>query len=216
MGAHCKHNEAAPVLTIGKCEVWGGRQTQIIPIADKFECIISLLGPFSRKETKFSLSRGSRRTFRNLAAYQQRKNQVISIDWPDMQAPGLDRAFWEALAEDLAGITGKAAIFCIGGHGRTGTALSTLAHITNYAPAMDHGDVVQWIRDTYCPDAVETTSQVDYLRKVIGVKTAAQVHRGTGGYWGEKGSSPSKGVNSMFGGDLDLQQRLREAADYDE
>lgn len=171
MGKHCRESKAQPVLVIGKCEVWGGRESQIMPIADQFECIISLLGNVKRPATKFSLSRGSRRMFRHLSAYQQRRNNVICIDWPDMQAPQLDKGFWEALAQDLGGITGKAAIFCMGGHGRTGTALSALAQVTEYAPAITNGDVVRWLRSVYCDHAVETEDQVRYLERVLGVTT---------------------------------------------
>lgn len=192
VGKHCVESKPQPVLMIDKCEVWGGRESQIMPIADQFECIISLLGAVRRTEGKFTLTRGSRRMFRHLSAYQQRRNNVICIDWPDMQAPKLDKGFWEALAQDLGGITGKAAIFCMGGHGRTGTALCALAHVTKYAPAITDGDVVAWLRETYCEHAVETESQVSYLTRVVGAKTKAGIRK-KAGYWGG-----SNAVSSMF------------------
>lgn len=171
VGERCTHRDVKPVMTIGKCELWGGRETQVMPRADEFECIISLLGSYSKPQSKFTISRGARRMFGKLAAYQQRRNNVLCIDWPDMQAPKLDYGFWEALAEDLGKVAGRAAIFCMGGHGRTGTALSALIAVTKYAPALESGDIIQWLRENYCREAVETASQIDYLRRVLKVQT---------------------------------------------
>ena len=46
-------------------------------------------------------------------------------------------------------------IGCLGGHGRTGTALACLAVLTGTPP----GDAVAWIRAAYCEKAVETDGQ---------------------------------------------------------
>jgi len=168
------------VLTIGTCEIWGGKETQVWPRADEFNVVISLLGRIGPRSTKFSISRGSRRVFAKLTEYQQHRNNILAIDWPDMSAPALDLAFWQALVTDLSHVQGKAVLYCMGGHGRTGTALVALAHVSQYRPALDSGDLVQWVRTHYCADAVETTSQVDYLRRVIGAKTAESPTRTTG------------------------------------
>jgi protein-tyrosine phosphatase len=44
---------------------------------------------------------------------------------------------------------------CLGGHGRTGTALACLAVLTGYPAA----GAVAWVRANYCPKAVETADQ---------------------------------------------------------
>ena len=49
---------------------------------------------------------------------------------------------------------------CLGGHGRTGTALACLAVLAGH-PA---DDAVAWVRRTYCDRAVETDEQADYVR----------------------------------------------------
>ena len=172
--AVCTHKDVSPVLTIGECEIWGGKETQVMPRAGEFDVLICLLGALRPQATPFKLTRGSRRIFANLTAYQQRRNNVISIDWPDMNAPKLDLDFWTALVADLREIKGKAAIFCMGGHGRTGTALSALIQVSRFEPALESGDVVQWVRDQYCADAVETKSQIDYLERVVGLSTEAK------------------------------------------
>lgn len=44
---------------------------------------------------------------------------------------------------------------CLGGHGRTGTALACLAVLTGTPPS----DAVAWVRASYCEKAVETDEQ---------------------------------------------------------
>ncbi len=44
---------------------------------------------------------------------------------------------------------------CLGGHGRTGTALACLAVLTG-TPA---NEAVAWVRANYCAHAVETEAQ---------------------------------------------------------
>lgn len=171
MGMHCTHRGIKPVFTIGSCQVHGGRETDVLREAGRFQVVISLLGRMRATPSRFHISQGARRVFANLSAYQQRRNNILCIDWPDMEAPDLDRQFWESLVLDLKNVQGDAAIFCMGGHGRTGTALSALIQVSGYEPALASGDVIQWVRYTYCQDAVETSSQVDYLRTVLGVRT---------------------------------------------
>jgi hypothetical protein len=111
---------------IKDCEVWGGQERQVMAHIADFDVVISLLGSVKRKPLKFTIARGGTRMFSHLTAYQKRHNNVVCIDWPDMSAPELDYEFWEALGQDLGHVNGRAAIFCFGGHGRTGTALCSL------------------------------------------------------------------------------------------
>lgn len=48
---------------------------------------------------------------------------------------------------------------CLGGHGRTGTALACLAVLAGH-PA---GDAVAWVRSGYCAKAVETPGQEAFI-----------------------------------------------------
>jgi protein-tyrosine phosphatase len=48
---------------------------------------------------------------------------------------------------------------CLGGHGRTGTALACLAVLSGHSP----GDAVNWVRANYCSDAVETPEQEAFV-----------------------------------------------------
>ena len=48
---------------------------------------------------------------------------------------------------------------CLGGHGRTGTALAALAILTGLPAA----EAVTWTRTTYCPKAIETEAQESFI-----------------------------------------------------
>ena len=50
-------------------------------------------------------------------------------------------------------------IGCIGGHGRTGSALACLAVLTGTPTDA----AVDWVRAAYCPDAVETDAQRSFV-----------------------------------------------------
>lgn len=54
-------------------------------------------------------------------------------------------------------------IGCVGGHGRTGTALACLAVLGGQRSA----EAITWVRGNYCPAAVETTAQEEFA---IGVQ----------------------------------------------
>ena len=79
------------------------------------------------------------------------------LDWPDFGVPedldALRRALTDLL--DRARNGERVEVGCLGGHGRTGTALACLAVLTG-TPA---NDAVAWVRTNYCSKAVETDAQ---------------------------------------------------------
>jgi hypothetical protein len=79
------------------------------------------------------------------------------VDWPDFGVPddldGLRRVLTDLL--DRARKGQRVEVGCLGGHGRTGTALACLAVLTG-TPA---NDAVAWVRANYCYKAVETDAQ---------------------------------------------------------
>jgi Protein-tyrosine phosphatase len=79
------------------------------------------------------------------------------LDWPDFGVPedldALHRALTDLL--DRARKGERVEVGCLGGHGRTGTALACLAVLTG-TPA---NDAVAWVRANYCYKAVETDAQ---------------------------------------------------------
>jgi protein-tyrosine phosphatase len=100
---------------------------------------------------------------RGLEVLQQYSTDLpyITINWSDGGAPPVTIDFWTELPKVLldAGYK-RLLVYCMGSHGRTGTALAALAmvHMKMLAPA-----AVRMIRDKHCTDCVETYSQTDYL-----------------------------------------------------
>jgi hypothetical protein len=83
------------------------------------------------------------------------------IEWPDFGLPAspadmiaaLDAALRRAEAGELVELG------CLGGHGRTGTALACLAVLSG----LDN-DPVEWVRTNYCVHAIETDDQAAFVR----------------------------------------------------
>lgn len=93
---------------------------------------------------------------------------VLPIITQDYKAPTLKKEEWQAIVDDLMDIEEEKdlIVFCIGGHGRTGTVLSVLYGLVH----PDKGDPVKVIREKYCKKAVESNSQLDYIEKITGIK----------------------------------------------
>jgi hypothetical protein len=83
------------------------------------------------------------------------------LDWPDFGLPTDTASFLEGLGELLARArTGqRVEVGCWGAHGRTGTALASLAILTG----LPRDEAVGWVRATYCADAVETAAQEAFV-----------------------------------------------------
>jgi hypothetical protein len=83
------------------------------------------------------------------------------LAWPDFGLPAhLDEAaaaFRDVLERARRGEVVE--LGCLGGHGRTGTALACLAVLTGTPP----DEAVEWVREVYCPLAVETDGQVAFV-----------------------------------------------------
>jgi hypothetical protein len=61
----------------------------------------------------------------------------------------------------------KIHVGCIGGHGRTGLFLAALVSL--YEDLTD--DPIKWVRENHCQKAVESESQLKFLKKHFGCKT---------------------------------------------
>ena len=107
---------------------------------------------------------------------------------------------------------------CIGGHGRTGTFLAAL--VSKYENLTD--DPIQWVRENHCKRGVESESQVKFLVKHFGCKTAKptkQSHHGgteTGRFWGGTGAVSHHKRGSAYrkpkGNEVPLSDRIRYVA----
>jgi hypothetical protein len=94
------------------------------------------------------------------------------IDWPDFGVPAQIAPLSVALLSLLERAHGgeRVELGCLGGHGRTGTALACLVVLTG----QPQGDAVGWVRATYCADAIESDEQEAFVAKF-----ADEVRRGS-------------------------------------
>lgn len=83
------------------------------------------------------------------------------LDWPDFGVPENAAPVIGALrsARERARAGQRVEIGCLGGHGRTGTALACLAILSGHP---SH-DAVNWVRTTYCASAIETPEQEAFV-----------------------------------------------------
>lgn len=85
------------------------------------------------------------------------------LDWPDFGVPrdvdATDPLILEAFARAQKGEAVE--IACIGGHGRTGTVLACMAVLAGIKP----DDAVAWVRQRYCPRAVQEPSQQYWMER---------------------------------------------------
>lgn len=156
-------------------EVWVGQKIECGPYLEEFDVILNCAnaGPVVPRHVM---------PFAWAKKYRTIKAKEIQINWPDMSYPQLQVEFWGDLIKYLTKTKGKLLIFCIGGHGRTGTALAALMIAWGY----DTRAAVKWIRKNYCTSAIETTSQEDYLRRV-------------GDYYGKKKQAQKKAKGAKNG-----------------
>ena len=85
----------------------------------------------------------------------------IMVAWPDFGVPSVKPTFWLALHKYIRsqGWVNVCA-HCVGGHGRTGTALVSLSMVLD---GKGLAEAVNMVRSVYCKDAVETPDQIEYL-----------------------------------------------------
>jgi protein-tyrosine phosphatase len=83
------------------------------------------------------------------------------FDWPDFGVPDDPAPVLAALRSLLlrARAGERVEVGCLGGHGRTGTALACLAVLSG----LPRGEAVAWVRAHYCVDAVETDEQAAFV-----------------------------------------------------
>ncbi len=99
---------------------------------------------------------------------------ILSIDWPDFGVPFISAIWWKGLVRFLETYDGDVVFFCQGGHGRTGTALTILACLSQEELRTGIECPLFWLRDNYCEHAVETYDQVDYIEKITDMQIWSQ------------------------------------------
>lgn len=88
-------------------------------------------------------------------------DNYLDLDWPDYKEPPVPLKFFKMLHQEIVKAKFKnVLISCMGGHGRTGTALAAiLVAAFNYEPE----DAVDFVHTNYCEEAIESRAQFEYL-----------------------------------------------------
>lgn len=94
--------------------------------------------------------------------YQRTQTKEIMLDWPDQDKPIINPMFWKDLVKQLEDNRQKMLIFCIGGHGRTGTSIACLLVALGWTAL----EAKEWVWKNYCKEAIETKVQEDYIDEV--------------------------------------------------
>ena len=107
----------------------------------------------------------------------------IRIPTKDGECPYLPKQFWLDLIEELKCLAANddlnVLVYCTGGHGRTGMALSILAGLSQKVD-----DPIKFVRDKYCDGAVESQMQKDYIELMTGCQSQEQVYGWQQGWTG--------------------------------
>jgi hypothetical protein len=94
------------------------------------------------------------------------------VRWPDFGTPddvaSVEDSLRSLLSRARAGQ--RVELGCLGGHGRTGTALACMVAMTGRDPTQ----AVAWVRENYCERAVETPEQEAFVATLIAPPSGAR------------------------------------------
>lgn len=154
----CRH-EPTEVFKIDGVEYYGGSESK----AGFFDGVtICLLGRSTEVKPCVEVAKHRKNQFNGLATQKYLARPIdLSINWRDMGAPPLIPEFWRQLHASIVKMQAETALFfCMGGHGRTGTALAAMLVCNRgYSPKQ----ALLEVRESYCDQAVESDSQIRYL-----------------------------------------------------
>jgi len=95
---------------------------------------------------------------------------VINIRCEDYSVPDLGVLFWKELVDIIKKLPSmgicNVTICCVGGHGRTGTALTILWGLTG---GKDDKRPLKTMREKYCSEIVESDKQINYIKEILSI-----------------------------------------------
>ena len=171
------HEGVHMILQVNKMRLWVGRGSSFgphCPDGDKpWALMVNLYDDhiYGKASAKCN---GEAAKFMSPELFEGEIPTVI-LDWPDFGIPKLSRIWWQKFVTDLQALDGDVALYCMGGHGRTGTAASIL--LLMMGAADDKGPIenpVEWLRVNYCDQVVESTAQINYIQEICDVKFHAE------------------------------------------
>ena len=160
--AVCRHRPTIVLSGIHggkKWEIYAGSESRVAPHLWEYDLILNCSGqPIRHRKHIIPTGLGI-----NTRLYAEpMKRRELCLDWPDFSHPSMPARFWTLLYQAIRK-KGRTLVYCLGGHGRTGTALSILAAV-HYK--LDGTHAVKVVRKSYCYLAVESASQMEYVRRV--------------------------------------------------
>ncbi len=145
----CSHHGRRSVITLRECEIFASTSAYASDL--NVDLLLSCTG--SNPERKVISAPES---YKHLCKYV-RSPDAISLPWSDGAAPPVQFNFWIQLLHCLPKSLG---IYCVGSHGRTGTALAALLMCDTELTALQ---AIAKIREVHCRECVETYAQREYL-----------------------------------------------------
>lgn len=141
------------VVQIGNISYYGAGRSEAMDFDGDF--VINLSGVSNIMRTE---------GMKDLTDLIQYPFEEIMVPWPDFKLPKVEPEFWEA-AHQFSKDKGwtDVCVHCMGGHGRTGTALASLIIVNAGKSALEAVDIV---RQNYCDMAIETLEQCMYLQQL--------------------------------------------------
>jgi len=151
----CPHRPQCVLKGQSGWSVWAGAEGDCIRRMSTFQLLLNLTG--TSVLSRHIVPVPELQAWEESAALPE-----IVLDWPDMGVVSLPRRFWEELVAHLTNTQRKLLVFCVGGHGRTGTALACLMVVCGWTSE----DAIEWIRTNYCQRAIETREQERYILQI--------------------------------------------------
>jgi protein-tyrosine phosphatase len=137
--------------------VYAGKKSDVTASAHNYDVVFNMSGYSIRQEHSIPIE-----SLKKWETYNSDFSEML-MDWPDYGVVNLPVEFWQELVSYLKAGNRKMLVFCIGGHGRTGTALACLLVAGLNWKAKR---AISWIRKNYCQSAIESMSQENYIRAI--------------------------------------------------
>jgi protein-tyrosine phosphatase len=168
MTGYTRHqHDGKAAFNVGRVFIGGGSDSGIH--ADEADVLVDLTaGKWVHKVESSGVWSGD---FGALNDYIEKECEYIGMDWPDGSAPPMPIGFFKEIVDAC---TAKAeredrdinlVFACMGGHGRTGSALAAvLIACKGYTAAK----AIEYVREHHCTKACETSVQMAWLCKAAG------------------------------------------------
>lgn len=167
----CNHTNGSMAIETPGGVYLGGSASHV---SEKFDAdfVVDMNGHYPM-ERKPILS-GSKSLLSKLAEFispseNHKQPKVLKVSCADFAAPSVSPKMWNKLVS-LFPKGSKVLVTCVGGHGRTGTAMASIL----VASGVSGAKAINFVREHYCDLAIETVAQEDYVLKVYRERLMAE------------------------------------------